>query len=119
MTHAPRDTRVYLADIIEAVEKIERYIDGVTLDAFRMDGKTQDAVVRNLEVIGEAVKHIPDDLRAAHPAIAWRPAAAMRDFLIHEYPEIDADAVWTTVTDDLPPFKDGIMEVVTVIEATK
>lgn len=108
---APRDYKVYLADILQAIASIERYTAGETLERFKADTKTQDAVVRNLEVIGEAVKRIPENVREAHPDLAWHPAAAMRDFLIHEYPEVDAEAVWNTVTGDLPLFKSGIERV--------
>ncbi len=110
MTHAPRDTSVYLSDILKAIEHIDTYVTDMTFDAFALDAKTQDAVVRNLEIIGEAVKRLPDDFRIAHPDIAWRPAAAMRDFLIHEYPEVDVKAVWDTIQTDLPLFRHAIEE---------
>ncbi len=64
--------------------------------------------MRNLEVIGEAAKRIPDAVREQYPDVEWRPAAAMRDFLIHEYPEVDVDAVWDTVKTDIPKFKEGV-----------
>ncbi|MHB8860231.1 MAG: HepT-like ribonuclease domain-containing protein [Minisyncoccota bacterium] len=107
---ALRDYRVYLADILDAVERIETYVAGYTFETFRADSKTVDAVVRNLEVIGEAAKRIPDEVRAAHPDVAWHPAAAMRDFLIHEYPEVDMEAVWDTIQSDIPAFKAGVKQ---------
>lgn len=106
-----RDINVYLTDILQAINKIEQYTNNMSLDDFRHDIKTQDAVVRNLEIIGEAVKHIPDDVCKKYPDISWRPAAAMRDFLIHNYPAVDADAVWETISNDLPLFKKGISKV--------
>ena len=105
---AERDSSAYLDDILGAIRNIESYTTGMTSEAFSTDMKTKDAVVRNLEVIGEAVKRIPADIRNAYPDIEWRPAAAMRDFLIHEYPEIDAQAVWDTIKTDLPSFKNGV-----------
>lgn len=105
---APRDAKTYLDDILHALGNIERYTTDMAFEHFSTDTKTQDAVVRNLEIIGEAVKRIPNDVRNAYPDIEWRPAAAMRDFLIHEYPEIDARAVWDTIKTDLPHFKLGI-----------
>ena len=108
---APRDYTVYLADILNAIAAVERYTTGMTLEQFMSDAKTQDAVVRNLEVIGEAAKRIPEEVRMAYSTLAWYPAAAMRDFLIHEYPEVDAEAVWNTVMHDLPPFKKGIQQI--------
>lgn len=112
MTHAPRDVSIYFADILKAIKNIEMYTDGMTFKNFRSDPKTIDAVVRNLEIIGEATKRIPDNVRNQHPTVAWRAAAAMRDFLIHEYPEVDAEAVWDTITTDLLPFKTAIKEIV-------
>ena len=109
MTHAPRDASVYAQDILRAIIQIEKYVKGETVETFSEDKKTQDAVVRNLEIIGEAVKRIPDELREKYSSVSWRPAAAMRDFLIHEYPEVDVAAVWSTVKDDLPPFKLHVM----------
>ena len=73
---APRDYQLYLQDILQAIESIGRYTKGYTFDQFQHDRKTQDAVVRNLEIIGEAVKRLPDELRATYPDIEWRPAAA-------------------------------------------
>lgn len=111
MTHAPRDIGVYLADILEAINRIEIYTKGMALENFRRDSKTQDAVVRNLEIIGEASKRIPDDVRNTHPSAAWRSASAMRDFLIHDYPEVDVEAVWETIQQDIPSFKAAIKEI--------
>lgn len=107
---APRDHSVYLTDILNSIASIERYTADMAPTQFMSDTKTQDAVVRNLEVIGEAVKRIPEDVRNTAPSLAWHPAAAMRDFLIHEYPAIDAEAVWNTIVHDLPPFKKGVQE---------
>lgn len=108
MTHAPRDASIYLQDILRAIAHIDTYVADMTFEMFAVDSKTQDAVVRNLEIIGEAVKRLPVDFRTAHPNVAWHPAAAMRDFLIHEYPEVDVKAVWDTIQTDLPPFRCAI-----------
>ena len=108
MTHAPRDTSVYLQDIVQAIVHIDAYVADMAFDSFALDTKTQDAVVRNLEIIGEAVKRLPDEFRTAHPDIAWRPAAAMRGFLIHEDPDVDMQAVRDTFQTDLPPFRRAI-----------
>lgn len=110
MTRAPRDHRVYLEDILQAISSIETYTKSMSFEEFAEDRKTQDAVIRNLEVIGEAAKRIPDNVRKANPGIAWRPAAAMRDFLIHDYPEVDVQAVWDTLKTDLPPFRTAVQK---------
>lgn len=107
---AVRDVETYLDDILHAAQNIEKYTAGMAYEDFSLDSKTCDAVVRNLEVIGEAVKRIPDTVRTRYPNIQWRPAAAMRDFLIHEYPEIDVQAIWDTIKTDLPPFESGVEE---------
>lgn len=105
---APRDYKLYLRDILQAIDYIEEFTKGYSLDEFRYDAKTQHAVVRNLEIIGEAVKRLPDELRAVNPDVEWRPAAAMRDFLIHQYPDIEIEIVWDTIKDDLTPLKEGV-----------
>ena len=107
-----RDTLPALEDILRAIEKIEQFTAGTVIGAFRSDAKTQDAVMRNLEIIGEAVKRVPEDIRVKYPEIAWRPAAAMRDFLIHEYPDVDVDAVWETVSNDIPRLKAQVQKMV-------
>jgi uncharacterized protein with HEPN domain len=81
-----RDVTVFLDDIIEACDKISRYTSGFTVEKFRRDDKTIDAVVRNLEIIGEAAKNVPDEMRAKI-AVDWKRMAGLRDVLIHEYSE--------------------------------
>jgi len=97
----PRDATVFLDDIIEACEKINRYISGLTVEQFRLDEKTIDAVVRNLEVIGEAAKNVPDETRATI-AVDWKRMAGLRDVLIHEYFGIDLDIIWDVVQTKVP-----------------
>ena len=98
----PRDSRVYLEDILEATRKIVSYTQNHTKAAFLEDEKTFDAVVRNLEVIGEAVKKLPEDLRAQHPALEWKKMAGLRDILIHEYFGLDTEIVWDIVKNKVP-----------------
>jgi uncharacterized protein with HEPN domain len=98
----PRDSKVYLEDILEATRKIMVYTGGLSKAAFLEDEKTIDAVVRNLEVIGEAVKNLPEDLRAQHSTVEWKKIAGLRDILIHEYFGLDAEIVWDIVQHKVP-----------------
>ncbi|MDH4085295.1 MAG: DUF86 domain-containing protein, partial [Nitrospira sp.] len=98
----PRDSRVYLEDILEATRKITSYTANLSKAAFLEDEKTFDAVVRNLEVIGEAVKKLPEDLRTQHPSLEWKKMAGLRDILIHEYFGLDSEIVWDIVKNKVP-----------------
>jgi len=97
-----RDLRVYLQDILAACESIEAFTAGMDLDAFRKDDKTASAVIRKLEVIGEATKQLPEEFRQRHPEIPWKEMAGMRDRLIHFYFGVDHRLVWQTIIDRLP-----------------
>ena len=99
----PRDFRVYLEDILGAISKIQRYTNGLSKQAFAADEKTLDAaVVRNLEVIGEAVKQLPPELRVLEPSVEWQKIAGLRDILIHQYFGIDVDILWDVIRNKLP-----------------
>jgi len=106
----------YLADMVEAADAIRSFIRGMSREAFDSDKRTQDAVIRNLEVIGEAVKNIPDAFKKEHPEISWHSIAAMRDKLIHGYFGVDADIVWRTVTEDLPALEGQVRKLRTEVE---
>jgi len=104
----PRDFRVHLEDIPGAIGKIKRYTKGLSKQGFAGDDKTLDAVVRNLEVIGEAVKQLPADLRAREPSIDWQKIAGLRDILIHQYFGIDVDILWDIAQNKLPALEASV-----------
>ena len=104
----PRDSSVYLEDILGAIRKIHRYTHDLPQEAFAADDKTVDAVVRNLEVIGDAVKPVPADLRATQPGVEWQKIAGLRDILIHQYFGVDADILWDIVQTKLPTLESAV-----------
>ncbi len=99
-----KDDALYVIHILESIERILQYT-AEGRDAFFSDIKTQDAVVRNLEIIGEAAKRIPEQTRALYPAIQWRRIAGMRDVLIHQYEGVDLEKVWAAIENDMPALK--------------
>lgn len=92
----------FLSDIKEAVKRIELYIEKMNYEGFLKDIKTQDAVVRNLEIIGEATKNISNDFKEKNPQIPWKKLAGVRDRLIHHYFGINYDIVWVITKEELP-----------------
>ena len=101
MTENP-DATDYLEDIREAAEKAQQFVSGMTYEAFIADDKTMYAVVRALEVIGEATKRLDETVRLRYPDVPWRAMAGMRDKLIHDYIGVNWQVVWKTVTEDAP-----------------
>jgi len=97
-----RDWRLYLDDMREACRKVLRYTEGLDLEGLRGDEKTYDAVVRNLEIIGEAAKNIPDSVRGRAPGIEWRKVAGLRDVIAHGYFGIDNAVLWDVVRNKVP-----------------
>ncbi|HMD31782.1 MAG TPA: DUF86 domain-containing protein [Candidatus Acidoferrales bacterium] len=102
-----KDPRVYLAHILESIQRIERFT-AEGKNRFLGDVMVQDAVLRNFEVIGEAAKRLDDAYRAAHPQIPWRALAGLRDVLIHAYEGVDLERVWAVVDSQLPGLRKTI-----------
>jgi len=97
-----RTWRLFLEDIIESIEKIEKYINGMDFTVFAGDDKTVDAVVRNLEIIGEASKNIPENIKAGNPEVPWHRMSGLRNVLAHEYFGIDLNIIWKIAKENLP-----------------
>ena len=98
----PRDIGLYLEDMIEAATRLATYTDELDFDGFAGDPRTVDAVVRNLEILGEAAKRVPDDIRERAEEIDWRKIAGMRDVLAHAYFQVDRQIVWDAATNKVP-----------------
>lgn len=103
-----KDPHVYLEHILESIEWIEKDIEGLTEEQFEQNVPIQDAVVRRFEIVGEAVRNLPEKYKEDHPEVQWHKAMAMRNILTHKYFEVDLKIVWDTATKTLPEFKKQI-----------
>jgi uncharacterized protein with HEPN domain len=100
---SPRDWRYRVEDILEAIANAQAYVTGTTFEQFTADTKTVRAAAYEIGVIGEAVGHIPEEVRQRHPEVPWRKMQAMRNIVVHEYFRVDTSILWQTVQQDLPP----------------
>ena len=105
-----KDPKIFLQHILECICEIENYTKRMTKPKFLKNKMAQDAVIRRLEIIGEAVKNLSADFKKKHPELHWRKIGGMRDILIHEYFGIDLNIVWMTVAKDVPKLKREISE---------
>jgi uncharacterized protein with HEPN domain len=106
-----RDYKIYLNDILAAVDSIEAFVQGMSFEEFRFEDKTASAVIRKLEIIGETTKQIPDNIRRQYPDIPWKDMAGMRDRLIHFYFGVDYELVWAAIKQRLPDLKEELLKV--------
>ena len=106
-----REWRLRVEDILEAIGRIEEFVQGMGIDSFLSDRKTCDAVVRNLEIIGEAARNMPDSVADRHPEVSWKRAREMRNVLAHAYFGVNLRMVWQTIQEDLPQLKAQLNEI--------
>ena len=102
-----RDPRMYVDDILEAIVQIREYTREMNLEGFSGDRKTQDAVVRNLEIIGEAAARLPEELKAMAPQIEWRKMVGLRNILAHEYFGVSIPVIWDVIVNKLGPLEEA------------
>jgi uncharacterized protein with HEPN domain len=107
----PRDYKIYLKDIIECIGKIQNYTAGLAMVDFCNDAKTIDAVIRNLEIIGEAARRLPEEIRIKFPDVEWHKIISLRNILIHEYPGIDLETIWDIIENKLSLLKEQVKEI--------
>ena len=106
-----RDDSAYLRHILDAIARIEEYLEGIDEEAFYRQYLVQDGVIRQLEIIGEATKRLSTETRAHCASIPWQDIAGMRDKLIHDYFGVDLEAVWLTARDDIPVLKAAVSRI--------
>ena len=107
-----KDNSIFIFHILDSIENIESFTQGVTKDDFIRNKEKQSAVVRQIEIIGEAVKNIPQSFRVQHPEIEWIKIAGIRDVVIHKYFDVSLDIVWEIVRGDIPVLKSKLQKII-------
>ena len=111
-----RDLRLFLMEILEAIEKIERYIDSLSFEDFVKNEMVVDAVIRNLEIVGEAARNIPEEVRSKYSDIPWKRVVGFRNIVIHGYFDVDLEIVWVIAKERLPELKPLIKRMLKELE---
>jgi uncharacterized protein with HEPN domain len=109
--------KLLIIDIINAINSIQEYTQGMTEESFRLDNKTKDAVLRNISIIGEAAKQMPVELKTNNPQVEWQKIIRSRNIVIHEYGGVDFEIVWKIITLHLPDLKDSLARILTNLES--
>lgn len=112
-----RDISLHLQDILDVMLAVERFVEGMSFDEFKTDDKTSSAVIRKFEIIGEAAKQVPEEIRNKYPLIPWKEMAGMRDRLIHFYFGIKYELVWHTIKDVIPQVKPAIQDILRSLQS--
>jgi len=112
----PRDLRLYVDDMLEAIKQIRAYVKGYDQKRFASDRKTQDAVIRNLEVIGEAARNLPEEIKALASGVEWRKISGLRNILIHEYFGISVPILWDIVQSRLKPLEEACLKILASLD---
>jgi uncharacterized protein with HEPN domain len=106
-----RDSRLYLSDILDSGAALQEFVKGLSFEEFCNDRKTYSAVIREFEIIGEAVGKLTDELQREYPNVEWQDIKDFRNLLIHEYFGVDLEIVWKIIQDDLPVLMDAVREI--------
>jgi uncharacterized protein with HEPN domain len=117
MSSKPRKWKFRLRHVLEAIDRIERYTAGRTVEQLATDRQCLDAVVWNLTVIGDAVRHVPDSVVALYPNVPWSQMRGIRNRIVHEYDRLDTEIVWSVVRNELPPLVPVLQRIIS--EATE
>jgi len=107
----PRNWKIRIGDILECIQRVQRYTEGMSFDQFEADDKTIDSVLRNLEIIGEASRHVPREIKKRYSDLPWMEMYTMRNIVIHEYHGVNLKIIWQTITEDLPPLIPQLEEI--------